>query len=433
MTDTAAAPFTVSGLLVGLVDGLSSSGALTPDWRAAFLAVPRHLFVPDLVWRDREGGSGPQSVRRAEQPDTWLRMVYRDEPVITQINDGAPSTFPTVSPDSTVVRHTVYTSSTSMPSVVAEMLTALRAQPGMSVLEIGTGTGWNTALLAHRLGGEHVTSVEIDPHISAHAQQALAEAGYGAVTVLTGDGALGHPRRAPYDRVISTACVYQVPYPWIAQTRAGGLVLTQWGTEYYNGHLLALTVAGDGTATGGIVGKTAFMTVRDQRIPWIPISAIVTDDSEARAEEKLSKRHPRHYVAGYDPRTAIGVQVPRCIPRYTPPEAEDPDGILWLLDQWSHSWAAIHHQPDQPGPYRVRQYGPRRLFDEVSTAYRGWKAAGKPPAHTWRITITPHGQRAELTGSQTGESWRGWHGGCGLTYRVGDLRRVALGWATELR
>jgi len=213
-----------------------------------------------------------------------------------------------------------------MPTVVAEMLTVLRAEPGMSVLEIGTGTGWNTALLAHRLGGEHVTSVEIDPHISAHAPTALADAGYGAITVLTGDGTLGHPRRAPYDRVLSTACVYPVPYPWIAQTRAGGLVLTPWGTEYYNGHLLALTVAGDGTATGRIVGKTAFMTIRDQRIPWIPISDIVTDDSEAHAEEKLSKRHPRYYVTGYDARTAIGVQVPRCIPRYTPPDAEDLDG-----------------------------------------------------------------------------------------------------------
>lgn len=379
-----------------LVDGLSCSGALTPDWRAAFLAVPRHLFVPDLVWRGGEDGCGPKPVRRAEQPNTWLQMVYRDEPVITQINGGAP---PTGSPDSIAVRHTVCTSSTSMPTVVAEMLTALRAEPGMSVLEIGTGTGWNTALLAHRLGSEHVTSVEIDPHISAHARKALADAGYGAVTVLTGDGALGHPRGAPYDRVISTACVYQVPYPWIAQTRAGGLVLTPWATEYHNGHLLALTVADDGTATGGIVGKTAFMTVRDQRIPWTPISDIVTDNSEAHAEEKLSKRHPRHYVASYDARTAIGVQVPRCVPRYTPPEAEDPDGILWLLDQWSHSWAAIHHQPDQPGPYRVRQYGPRRLFDEVSIAYRSWKAAGKPPAHTWRITITPEGQRAELTQS----------------------------------
>lgn len=374
-----------SRLLAGMVDALSNSGALTPDCRAAFLAVPRHLFVPDLVWREGADGCGPRPVRRAEQADTWLRMVYRDEPVITQINDGAPPSSPIV-----------YTSSTSMPSVVATMLTALRAEPGMSVLEIGTGTGWNTALLAHRLGGEHVTSIELDPRISAQAQKALADTGYGAVTVLTGDGALGHPRRAPYDRVLSTACVYQLPYPWVAQTRAGGLIVTPWGTEFHNGHLLALTVAGDGTATGGIVGKTAFMTLRDQRIPWVPISELVTEDSEARAEEKLSKRHPRYYVADYDARTAIGVQVPHCIPRYTPPDTGDPDGILWLLDHWSHSWAAIHHQPDRPGPYRVRQAGPRRLFDEVSAAYQSWKAAGKPPAHTWRITITPEGQHAEL-------------------------------------
>ncbi|MBV9013236.1 MAG: methyltransferase domain-containing protein [Pseudonocardiales bacterium] len=205
MTDIAAL-----AALAELVDGLSSSGALAPDWRAAFLAVPRHLFVPDLVWRDPGDGCGPQPVRRAEQPQAWLEIVYRDEPVITQINDG----------DSTAP-HTLYTSSTSMPSIVAEMLTALRAEPGMNVLEIGTGTGWNTALLAHRLGGQHVTSVEIDPHLSAHAQKALADAGYSAVTVLTSDGALGHPPRAPYDRVISTACVYQVPYPWITQTRPG--------------------------------------------------------------------------------------------------------------------------------------------------------------------------------------------------------------------
>jgi protein-L-isoaspartate O-methyltransferase len=70
VTDTAAptAPLTVPwpSRLAGLVDGLSRSGALTPDWRAAFLALPRHLFVPDLVWRDREDGSGPQPVRRTE-------------------------------------------------------------------------------------------------------------------------------------------------------------------------------------------------------------------------------------------------------------------------------------------------------------------------------------------------------------------------------
>ncbi|MBV9013237.1 MAG: hypothetical protein JO272_14515 [Pseudonocardiales bacterium] len=159
------------------------------------------------------------------------------------------------------------------------------------------------------------------------------------------------------------------------------MILTPWGTEYFNGHLLALTVIGDGTATGKIVGKTAFMTLRDQRTPWIPISEIVTEDSETHAEEKLSKRHPRYYVSSYDTTTAIGVQVGRCIPRYTPPDDQRPQGILWLLDQWSNSWAAIHHQPDQPGPYRVRQYGPRRLFDEVSAAYRTWNTPGASPSH----------------------------------------------------
>lgn len=119
----------------------------------------------------------------------------------------------------------------------------------------------------------------------------------------------------------------------------------------------------------------------------------------------LPRQHaPRTSSANATPATTSPATTPepRSASRYraaspaTPPDEQDPDEILWLLDQWSHSWAAIHHQPDQPGPYRVRQYGPRRFFDEVSAAYRSWKAAGKPPAHTWRITITPEGQRAEL-------------------------------------
>ncbi len=391
MTETAAPATPVAaGLLDGLVEGLSAGGVLTADWRSAFRAVPRHLFVPDLVWRSREGGHGLEPVRRADRPDTWLDTVYRDEFVVTQINDGAAS--------ADVVTDVDYTSSTSMPSVVAEMLAALRVEPGMSVLEIGTGTGWNAALLAHRLGGASLTSVEIDPDIAAQARTALTDAGYGAVTVITGDGTLGHLSRAPYDRVLSTACVYRVPYPWIAQTRPGGLVVTPWATEYYNGHLLALTVQGDGSAIGGIVGMTAFMAVRDQRVPRIRrISDIVTDDSERHAQLRHSKRHPRWYVSSYDAKTAIGIRVPRCKFRYTLPAHGEPDGILWFLDQWSGSWAAVHHRPDQPGPYRVRQFGSRQLFDEVSTAYQEWKTAGKPPASAWRITVTPDGQHAELT------------------------------------
>lgn len=158
--------------------------------------------------------------------------------------------------------------------------------------------------------------------------------------------------------MLSTACVYRVPYPWIAQTRPGGLVVTPWATEYYNGHLLKLAVQGDGTAIGSIVGKAAFMAVRDQRVPRIrQISDIVTDDSERHAQQRHSKRHPRWYVSSYDAKTAIGIRVPRCKFRYTPSANGEPDGILWFLDQGSRSWAAVHHRPGQPGPYRVRQFG----------------------------------------------------------------------------
>jgi SAM-dependent methyltransferase len=166
-----------------------------------------------------------------------------------------------------VVTDVDYTSSTSMPSVVAEMLHALRIEPGMSVLELGTGTGWNAALLAHRLGAQNVTLIEIDPDISAHARRALASAGYGAVTVITGDGALGYDVRAPYDRVLSTACVY--------------------------------------------------------RVPRIRIADVVTDKSERHAEQQVSTRRPRWYVVSYDAQTAIGMRVPRCKVRYTPPGKDD--------------------------------------------------------------------------------------------------------------
>ncbi|MBO0877489.1 MAG: methyltransferase domain-containing protein [Pseudonocardia sp.] len=369
---------------------------MTENWRATFRAVPRHLFVPDLVWRHHADRRGLEPIRRSDQPEEWLESVYMDQFLITQINDGAT---PAGAADG-VVTDVDYTSSTSMPSVVAEMLAVLRVKPGMRVLEIGTGTGWNTALLAHRLGARNVVSTEIDPEISVRARNSLAKAGYDAATVVTGDGTFGHPARAPYERVLSTAAVFQVPYAWIGQTRPGGLVVTPWATEYYNGHLLALSVRSDGGALGRIVGKTAFMAVRDQRIRRIRISDVVTDEGEELAERHYSRRHPRWYVADYDTRTAIGIQVPRCRYRYTPADDEHTDGILWFLDQWSGSWAAVHHRPGEDGPYLVRQYGPRQLFDEISAAYQDWKKAGKPPASAWRIIVTPNGQRAELSSAQ---------------------------------
>ena len=107
------------------------------------------------------------------------------------------------------------------------------------VLEIGTGTGYNAALLARYLGEQWVTSIDIDPVLSEQARANLKAAGY-APTVVRADGAGGWPSTAPCDRIISTAAVIagRLPYAWVEQTRPGGLILTPWGTAYHNGALV---------------------------------------------------------------------------------------------------------------------------------------------------------------------------------------------------
>jgi len=204
-----------------MVDELTTCGELDPAWHAAFLAVPRHAFIPDLIWRWERGEL--VTFRRSEDPDRWLALSYAPrQSLITQVDDGDP-----IRPGLVGDR---ISSSASQPDVMALMLAALDVQHGMRVCEIGTGTGYNAALLAQRLGATNVTTIEVDAFLADRARAALAETGYRDVRGVTGDGALGYPPRAPYDRVLSTASVQQVPYAWVAQTRPGGRVVTPWGT-----------------------------------------------------------------------------------------------------------------------------------------------------------------------------------------------------------
>lgn len=107
-----------------------------------------------------------------------MRGAYADAPLATRLRDGE------------------LVSSSSQPSLMAMMLVALRVRDGDRVLEIGAGTGYNAALLAHRLGDDCVTTVDLEPEITEAARRHLADAGYHPA-VVTGDGARGVPERAP--------------------------------------------------------------------------------------------------------------------------------------------------------------------------------------------------------------------------------------------
>ncbi|MFJ1563008.1 methyltransferase domain-containing protein [Streptomyces erythrochromogenes] len=215
---------------------LTAAGVLDdPRWRAAFAAVPRHVFVP-YFWTERGAG---QERLWAEDPDPqlrarWLRGVYVDAPLATRLRDGR------------------LVSSSSQPSLMAKMLAALDVRDGDDVLEIGAGTGYNAALLCHRLGDEHVTTVDLDEEITESARAHLAHLGYHP-TVVTGDGARGCPARAPFDRILVTCTLPLVPHAWLGQCRPGARILAPLSTG-----LIALTVRDADFAEGRFLHNAAY-------------------------------------------------------------------------------------------------------------------------------------------------------------------------------
>ncbi|MEU1226386.1 methyltransferase domain-containing protein [Streptomyces sp. NPDC005828] len=219
-----------------LVREIEADGLLAdPAWRAAFAEVPRHLFVP-YYYVSAAGGyerlwsGAPEPERR----DRWLRGAYADTAIATRIRDGE------------------LVSSASQPSLMALMLDALDVRDGHDVLEIGAGSGYHAALLCHRLGEEHVTTVDLDEEIAESARTHLAVAGYRPA-VLAADGARGCPERAPYDRIVATCAVPSVPYPWLAQCRPGALVLAPLSTG-----LILLRVRDAEHAEGRFLATSAY-------------------------------------------------------------------------------------------------------------------------------------------------------------------------------
>jgi protein-L-isoaspartate(D-aspartate) O-methyltransferase len=214
--------------------------------------VERRLFIPDRVWVVRDHHL--VAVSRADDPVEWERLVASDDALATRLEDGM---WPA--------------SSSSAPWLMAQMIAALRLEPGMRVLEIGTGTGYNAACLA-ALGGQ-VVSVEIDAAVAAQARAALRAAGYPQVEVITGDGEQGVAGRAPFDRVIATAAAHTIPYSWVEQTRDGGLIVVPYTGRGHEGALLVLTVRG-GVAEGRAEGEASFMPLRGQRLSQAEQAAI---------------------------------------------------------------------------------------------------------------------------------------------------------------
>jgi protein-L-isoaspartate(D-aspartate) O-methyltransferase len=162
---------------------LRDRGISDPRILDAMLRVPRHEFVP--------------------QP--YRVQAYEDHPL--PIGDGQ---------------------TISQPYIVALMLESLRLTPNDKVLEVGTGSGYVTALLGEL--ASQVFSIERHASLAESARYLLATLGYTNVRVFTGDGALGLPSCAPFDAILVSAAALQVPPALLSQLRDGGRMIIPIGS-----------------------------------------------------------------------------------------------------------------------------------------------------------------------------------------------------------
>jgi protein-L-isoaspartate(D-aspartate) O-methyltransferase len=195
-----------------LVDRLIAEGALwSPPLIGAFRATPRHRFLDRVFVYHRRRERWRELLTREPTPET-LRLLYSDRALITRLSAGGRS------------QPVVPISSSSQPSLMAQMLEDLKLSPGLRVCEVGAGTGYNAALLAHVVAPGPVLSVDVDREVLAEGWDHLRAFPERRVELRHADGRQGCPDAAPFGRIVVTAATPDLEPAWLEQLADRGLL-----------------------------------------------------------------------------------------------------------------------------------------------------------------------------------------------------------------
>jgi protein-L-isoaspartate(D-aspartate) O-methyltransferase len=345
-------------LRAALADHIAGRGTFrTPQVEAAFRAVPRHLFLPG----------------------TGLEEAYAPQVVITKRGgDGAAL------------------SSASSPNLVAAMLEQLAVRPGDRILEIGTGTGFNAALLAELAGtGGQVTTIDIDEDITGTAGRNLGAAGYRAVRVVCAGGAGGYAAGGPYDRIIVTAGAHDLPAAWWQQLASGGRLVVPLTLH---GSGLTRSVAFDRQPGGHLAGVSALVC------GFVPMRGSSSGSGRTLA---LAGGVTMHVDASDTiPETALAGTL-----RQPAPELRtgimigdgDPDAThldLWLATAIPAGTSFGRISAEQPGQLTApaRRWAGAAVHNSTAIAYLTLQPGGES---TSELAVTSYGRRSEQLAAQT--------------------------------
>lgn len=373
-------PVELNALRQHLVDQVREQGATTdPLVLDALRTVPRHLFLPDL------------------SPE----QAYKDEAIVTKRDeDGRPI------------------SSSSQPAIMAIMLDQLAAKPGQRVLEIGAGTGFNAALLAHIVGEQgRVTSIDLDADTIERARENLDAAGCPAVVLVTGDGALGHQAGAPYDRIIATVGVWDLAPAWRDQLAPGGRLVVPLDLHGVQ-RAVAFELAGDHW-TSRSAAPCGFMRMR---------GAFAGPERNYRVNATVTLSLPVDRAVDREALADVLTESPTVVGTGVAPTARQLfDGLsLWLaiheprwcaLSEVAGDAAPVLRDAPLPAPeatvtagilgddgvavfsmtsgeLTVLAYGNDAVAGDLLAHVRAWESAGRPGTEGLRIDAYPGGVTA---------------------------------------
>ncbi len=352
-----------------MVESLVEKDAIvTPRVREAFASVPRHLFVPNVD----------------------VATAYADQPVFIRWDDGVPI------------------SSSTQPTMMAIMAEQLRVEPGSRLLEIGAGTGYNAAILAHIAGPSgSVVTVDIDQDIVDEAAGNLSNAGYGQVEAVCRDGFEGYSGGQPYDRIMVTVGAQDVSPHWVEQLRDGGIMVVPL---WFRGYRLSVALQKrDGILERvsaspcmfipirGIAGRTeGYFSIggAEQDSPQMFIGMERDDPDRRHNLERIFAQEAQHREIGRSLQGQFHTQALSsglymfltADPRINIVHWESQDGRFQgagyaLVDLESMSAAVL----SDGHPERVMVYGNDETCAEVIRLLERWDELGHPSIHALHI------------------------------------------------